>query len=56
MIITPEPQPEYKESNRILRMKYDEAKPVALALISELLTCIQSGEPLGRNFNPTFSG
>ena len=56
MVITPEPQPEYKESNRILRMKYDEAKPVALALISELLTCIQSGEPLGRNFNPTFSG
>lgn len=56
MVITPEPQPEYNESNRLLRMKYDEAKPFALTFITELLNSIQTGASLGRSFYSTFSG
>lgn len=56
MVITPEPQPEYKESNRLLRMKYEEAKPVAITLVTELLNSIQTGASLGRSFQSTFSG
>lgn len=56
MVITPQPKPEFSESDRELRRRYELAKPLALRLISELLNSIETGARLGTGFLPTFSG
>lgn len=56
MIITPEPSPEFSESDVELRRRYDMAKPIALNLIAELLSNIASGQRLSKQFNATFNG
>mgnify|MGYP004456780657 FL=1 len=56
MVISPEPQPEYDETNKKLRQLYEEAKPVAIDLIQEFFSSISTGKALGHHFFPTFSG
>lgn len=56
MVITPEALPEFAESDVELRKRYDLAKPVAIMLIHELLSCIESGKSLSKQFDATFSG
>ena len=56
MVISPEPQPEYAETNKKLRQLYEEAKPVAIDLIQEFFSSISTGKALGHHFFPTFSG
>lgn len=56
MIITPTALPEFAESDIELRKRYELAKPVAIKLMTELLTCIQTGQKLSHQFHPTYLG
>lgn len=56
MIITPTAMPEFAESDKELRKRFELAKSVALNLITEFLSSVESGHPLSSQFNATFSG
>lgn len=56
MVITPAPRPEFSESDLELRRLYEAAKPVAIQLITELLSSVHTGQKLSSQFDSTFLG
>ena len=56
MVITPEANPAFAESDIRLRDYYEQAKPVARKLVAELFTHLESGKRLSKQFDATFSG
>lgn len=56
MVITPAPLPKFSESDLELRRLYESAKPVAIRLITELVSSVHTGQKLGNQFGSTFLG
>lgn len=56
MVITPEPKPEFAESDQELRRLFDSAKPVALELIQSLFSGVRTGEFNSPYFHHTYMG
>lgn len=56
MVITPAPLPQFSESDMELRRLYESAKPVAIQLITELLSSVHTGQKLSNQFDSTFLG